>query len=63
MSVLSGIRVIEIAHERIAFAGKLLGELGADVILIEPPEGTRARHYPPFVDDIPGIESSLYFWH
>ncbi len=63
MSVLTGIRIIELAHERTAFAGKLLAELGADVILIEPPEGTAARHYPPFVDDVPGIERSLHFWH
>ena len=34
MSVLADIRVIEIANERIAFAGKLLADMGADVILI-----------------------------
>lgn len=63
MSVLGGIRVIELAHERTAFAGKLLADMGAEVILVEPPEGTAARHVPPFVDDQPGIERSLHFWH
>ena len=38
MTALDGIRVIEIAHERISFAGKLLGDMGADVILVEPPD-------------------------
>ena len=49
MSVLQGIRIIELAHERTAFAGKLLADMGADVILVEPPEGTPARLFPPFV--------------
>ncbi len=63
MSALSGIRVIEIANERIAFAGKLLADMGADVILIEPPDGDPSRDYPPFLDDTPGPNRSLYFWH
>ena len=63
MSVLAGIRVIEIANERIAFAGKLLADMGADVILIEPPGGDPSRDYPPFLDDTPGPNRSLYFWH
>ena len=63
MSVLAGIRVIEIANERIAFAGKLLADMGADVILIEPPDGDPSRNYPPFLDDTPGPNRSLYFWH
>ena len=32
--VLAGFRVIELASERIAFAGKLLADMGADVILV-----------------------------
>ena len=63
MSVLHGLRVIELAHERIAFAGKLLGDMGADVILVEPPQGTPGRRMPPFVDDVPDSERSLHFWH
>ena len=63
MTVLEGIRVIELANERIAFAGKLLGDMGADVILVEPPAGDPSRHYPPFLHDRSGENRSLYFWH
>ena len=44
MSALSGVRVIELAHERCAFAGKLLADMGAEVIKIEPPEGDGTRY-------------------
>lgn len=60
---LSGLRVIELAHERCAFAGKLLADAGADVILIEPPEGAPQRRHEPFVGDRPDSESSLSWWH
>src|SRR5579885_625513 len=63
MTALSGIRVIELASERIAFAGKLLADMGADVILVEPPGGDPARSYGPFADDQPGPERSLWWWH
>ncbi len=63
MSALTGIRVVELAHERIAFAGKLLGDMGADVILVEPPGGEPSRHYPPYLDNQAGVDRSLYFWH
>ncbi|HWF75950.1 MAG TPA: CoA transferase [Caulobacteraceae bacterium] len=62
-SALAGFRVIELANERIAFAGKLLADMGADVILVEPPGGDPARRYPPFLDDVPGPERSLWWWH
>jgi crotonobetainyl-CoA:carnitine CoA-transferase CaiB-like acyl-CoA transferase len=63
MSALKGFRILELSNERIAFAGKLLADMGADVILIEPPGGDPARHYPPFVDDQPGPNRSLWWWH
>src|SRR6185312_203419 len=63
MSALAGFRVIELANERIAFAGKLLADMGADVILVEPPGGDPARAFPPFLDDSPGPERSLWWWH
>jgi len=63
LSALRGIRVIELASERIALAGKLMADMGADVILVEPPEGDPSRAYPPFLDDEPGKDRSLYFWH
>jgi len=63
MSALAGVRVVELASERIAFAGKLLADMGADVILVEPPGGDPARGYPPFLDDTPGPDRSLWWWH
>jgi crotonobetainyl-CoA:carnitine CoA-transferase CaiB-like acyl-CoA transferase len=63
MSALKGLRVLELSNERIAFAGKLLADMGADVILIEPPGGDPARNYGPFLDDQPGPERSLWWWH
>ena len=63
MTALTGIRVVEIAHERIAFAGKLMADMGAEVFLVEPAGGTPSRGYPPFVDDVPGENRSLYFMH
>jgi crotonobetainyl-CoA:carnitine CoA-transferase CaiB-like acyl-CoA transferase len=63
MSALAGLRVIELAREPIALAGKLLGDAGADVILVEPPGGDPSRAWPPFLDDRPGPERSLYWWH
>lgn len=58
---LDGVRVLDLAEERGLYAGKVLADLGADVILIEDPKGGRARSLGPFKDDIPGIENSLYF--
>jgi len=63
MSALTGLRIIELAREPIAFAGKLLADMGADVILVEPPGGDPCRGYPPFLDDEPGEDRSLYWWH
>ena len=63
MSALQGLRVIELSHAHGAFAGKLLGDMGADVILIEPPGGDAMRGHGPFQDDIPGPERSLTWWH
>jgi crotonobetainyl-CoA:carnitine CoA-transferase CaiB-like acyl-CoA transferase len=60
---LTGLRVIELANEKCAWAGKLLADMGADVILVEPPRGDAARHYGPFYEDRPGPDRSLYWWH
>jgi crotonobetainyl-CoA:carnitine CoA-transferase CaiB-like acyl-CoA transferase len=57
------VRALELASERCAFAGKLLADLGADLVLIEPPGGDPMRRWPPFAGDLPGPERSLSFWH
>ena len=65
-TALAGVRVVELAAAPIAWAGKLLADMGADVILVEPPGGDPSRAWPPFADDEPGGEGeapSLYWWH
>jgi benzylsuccinate CoA-transferase BbsE subunit len=58
---LDGLRVLEIASPLTAYCGKMFADLGADVVLIEPPSGCRQRRERPFLDDSPGIERSLAF--
>lgn len=58
---LSGLRVLDLSGPLGNYCGKLFAELGADVVLVEPPEGTALRHEPPFADDRPGPERSLAF--
>ncbi len=49
--LLSGLRVLEIGHFVAApFCGRLLGDLGADVIKIEPPGGDPVRQWGELVD-------------
>src|SRR5262245_31073893 len=45
---LDGIRVLDLAGEPGHFAGKLLGDLGADVVKVEPPGGDPIRRRGPF---------------
>ncbi|MFF2617169.1 CaiB/BaiF CoA transferase family protein [Kitasatospora sp. NPDC058046] len=46
--LLAGVRVIELASVIMApYAAQQLGDLGADVIKVEPPTGDMTRHYPP----------------
>ncbi len=60
---LAGLRILELTDEKGQFCGKLLGDLGADVIKIEPPGGERNRHIGPFLDDMPDPNRSLSFWY
>ncbi len=57
-----GLRVVEYADERGSYAGKLLADMSAEVIKVEPPEGDPTRRFEPFLDDEPHPERSLYFW-
>jgi benzylsuccinate CoA-transferase BbsE subunit len=59
--MLSPYRVLDLTNERGFLTGKLLGDLGADVIKIEKPQGDPARRLGPFYHDIPHPEKSLYW--
>ena len=63
LAALSDLRVVELQSEAGAFAGKLLADMGADVVTVEPPGGASTRNIPPFLDDEPHPERSLHFWH
>src|SRR5699024_6801047 len=61
--LLQGLKVIEIGDELTQYTGKLLANMGAEVIKIEPLEGVNSRRVRPFYKDEFDINQSLYFWH
>ena len=63
VSALGDVKVIEYGEFICApYCGKMLADLGADVIKIENPiTGDSVRRRGPFLDDIPGSERSLLF--
>ena len=60
--MLSPYRVLDLSDERGLLAGQILADLGADVILVEPPGGSPARGIAPFAGDQPGADRSLFWW-
>jgi crotonobetainyl-CoA:carnitine CoA-transferase CaiB-like acyl-CoA transferase len=62
-SCLDGVKVVEVADEQGEYVGLLLRGLGAQVVKVEPPGGNPTRGIGPFLDDRPGPDRSLYFWH
>ena len=60
--MLSHCRVLDLTTERGLLCGQVLGDLGADVIKIEPVGGSPVRQLPPFFADHPGPEHSAYWW-
>lgn len=59
--MLSPYRVLDLTDEKGLLCGKLLADLGADVIKVERPGGDLARNIGPFYHDIQDPEKSL-FW-
>ena len=59
--MLSPYRALDLAGETGLLCGKILGDLGADVIKIEKPGGDPSRSIGPFYHDEPDPEKSL-FW-
>ena len=60
--VLSSLRVIEIGRDvSTAYAARFFAIYGAEVIVIEPPEGHSIRWQPPWPEDISDPEKSLLF--
>jgi crotonobetainyl-CoA:carnitine CoA-transferase CaiB-like acyl-CoA transferase len=59
---LDDIRVLDISQGLAGpFCARLLGDFGADVVKVEPPGGECGRRMPPFFQDDPHPEKSLFF--
>jgi crotonobetainyl-CoA:carnitine CoA-transferase CaiB-like acyl-CoA transferase len=56
-----GFRVLDLTSSMGAFCGKLLRDLGMDVIKVEPPDGDALRTEPPFAQSHVHREGSLRF--
>jgi crotonobetainyl-CoA:carnitine CoA-transferase CaiB-like acyl-CoA transferase len=57
--MLNPYKVLDLSNERGYLCGKILGDLGADVIKIEKPGGDAARNTPPYYHDVADPEKSL----
>ncbi len=60
--LLSPYRVLDLTGAECLLCGKILADLGADVIQIEPPGGHAARCIGPFYHNDIHHERSLYWW-
>ncbi|HSP99034.1 MAG TPA: CoA transferase [Candidatus Dormibacteraeota bacterium] len=58
---LAHLRVLDLTDLRGALAGRLLADLGADVVKIEPPGGDPGRQQAPFAGGVAGADRSLPF--
>jgi len=56
---LEGYRVLDLTDEKGHFSGRILGDMGADVIKVEPPGGDPSRRRGPFYHDQPHPEKAL----
>jgi len=62
-SPFAGLKVIELADDAGGeYAGRLLAEMGAEVIKIEPPQGAPTRALGPWAGGVIGPDNSLNFW-
>lgn len=58
-SALNGIRVLDLADRSAALAGRVLADLGAEVIMVEPSGGNSIRHLLPALDGVANTEASF----
>jgi crotonobetainyl-CoA:carnitine CoA-transferase CaiB-like acyl-CoA transferase len=61
-TLLDALRVLDVTDHKGFFCGKILADLGADVIKIEKPGGDPARHLGPFYGNAPDPEKNLHWF-
>jgi benzylsuccinate CoA-transferase BbsE subunit len=61
-SILKSYRVLDLTDDKGFLCGKIMADLGADVIKIEKPGGDVSRSRGPFYHEIPDPEKSLYWF-
>jgi len=61
-SLLGPFRALDLADEKGSLCGRILGDLGADVIKIEKPGGDPSRKIGPFYHNTPDPEKSLHWF-
>ncbi|MDH3598853.1 MAG: CoA transferase, partial [Candidatus Tectomicrobia bacterium] len=59
---LQGLRVLDLSDEKGQYCTKLMADMGADVIKIEPPAGDPVRRIGPFYHDEEQLDKSLYWF-
>jgi crotonobetainyl-CoA:carnitine CoA-transferase CaiB-like acyl-CoA transferase len=60
--MLKGCRALDLTNQNGYLCGKILADLGVDVIKVEPPAGDQGRITGPFWKDEPDPEKSLYWF-
>ena len=60
--LLDSYRILDLANHRGQLCGKILADMGGDVVKIEPPGGDPVRRKGPFLNDDPHPEKSLYWF-
>jgi benzylsuccinate CoA-transferase BbsE subunit len=60
---LADLRVVEFCDQLGQLAGKLLADMGADVVKVETPQGSSSRRVGPFAGGRDDREGSLNFWY
>ncbi len=58
---LAGLKVLDLTGELGNYCGKLFADLGADVVLVEPPEGIASRRRGPFLGETAGPDRGFAF--
>jgi len=59
---MTGYRALDVADEKGLVCGKILADLGVNVIIVEAPSGNAACRIGPFAQGIPDPERSLFWW-